>query len=110
MEFLKKVIGSILGSSDGEVRDRDGIFLYVKCDRCGSPIRVRADKRHDLQRDYDTGEYVLQKEVMDGSCFALIHTTTRFDAGYRILGQEIRGGEFITWDEYKALTSPAEAE
>jgi hypothetical protein len=108
MGFFKKIMNALFGASDQEIRDRDGIYLYVKCDKCGSPIRVRADKHHDLQRDYDTGEYVLNKEIMDGSCFSLIHATVRFDPGYRIVDREIEGGEFITWEEYKALTTPGE--
>jgi len=106
MGFLKKIAGAIFGSSDGETRDPDGIYLYIKCARCGSPVRVRADRRHDLQRDYDTGEYVLHKEVMDGSCFTLIRTMTRFDGAYRVLEQEIEGGEFLTWEQYRTLTQP----
>jgi len=106
MAFLRKIIETVFGSGGGEVRDPDGIYLYIKCGRCGAPVRIRADKRHDLQRDYDTGELVLRKEVMDGSCFKMIHTTTRFDARYKIIDQKIDGGEFISWEEYKQLTTP----
>ena len=108
MGFLKKIVDAIFGSSEGEVRDSEGIYFYVKCARCGTPIRVRADKRHDLQRDYDTGEYVLRKEIMDGTCFSLMQATIRFDPAYRIVDREIEGGEFITWEEYKKLTTPEE--
>lgn len=106
MGFLKKIRDALFGSpSGGEVRDPEGIYLYVKCSRCGAPIRVRADKRHDLQRDYDTNEYVLRKEMMDGTCFNLINATVRFDPTYRIIDREIEGGEFITWEEYNALVT-----
>lgn len=110
MGFLKKIIDTIFGSPDQEIKDRDGIYLYVQCNKCGAPIRVRADKHHDLQRDYDTGEFVLNKEIMDGSCFSLIHATVRFDPSYRIIDQEIKGGKFITWEAYHELTKPAETE
>ncbi len=106
MGFLKRIIEAVLGSDGGDVRDPDGINLYIRCDRCGAPVRIRADKRHDLQRDYDSGELILRKEVMDGTCFKLIQTTTRFDAGYKIIDQQIDGGEFISWEEYKKLTAP----
>ncbi len=106
MGFLKKIIEAVFSSGSGEVRDPDGIYLYIKCDRCGAPVRVRADKRHDLQRDYDTGALILCKKVMDGTCFNMIQTATRFDAGYKIIDQQIDGGQFISWDEYKKLTTP----
>ncbi len=110
MGFLKKIIEAVFGSGGGEIRDPDGIYLYIKCSRCGALVRVRADKRHDLQRDYDSGELILRKEVMDGACFSLIQTTTRFDAGYRIIDQQIEGGEFISWEEYQKLTTPTESQ
>jgi hypothetical protein len=106
MGFLKRIINSVFKSGSGEIRDPDGIYLYIKCDHCGAPVRVRADKRHDLQRDYDSGELILRKEVMDGACFSLIQTTTRFDAGFRIIDQQIEGGEFISFEEYQKLTAP----
>jgi len=106
MGFLKKIIDALFSSGGGEIRDPDGIYLYIKCGRCGAPVRVRADKRHDLHRDYDSGGLILRKEVMDGTCFSLIQTTTRFDAGFKIIDQQIDGGEFISWEEYKKLTTP----
>lgn len=108
MGFLKKIVETLFGSSQGEVKDSQGIYFYVKCSRCGTPLRIRADKHHDLQRDYDTGEYVLRKEIMDGSCFSLMQATIRFDPSYRIVDRQIDGGEFISWEEYQALASPAE--
>jgi len=110
MGFLKKLIEAVFSSGGGEIRDPDGIYLYIKCGRCGAPVRVRADRRHDLQRDYDSGGLILRKEVMDGTCFNLIQTTTRFDAGYKIIDQQIDGGEFISWEEYTELNTPTESQ
>ncbi len=112
MGFFKKIRDAIFGTPNVNVtgaKDPEGIYLYVKCNRCGAPIRVRADKRHDLQRDFDEGGYVLRKEIMDGTCFSLIHATVRLDPAYRIVDQEIEGGEFITQEEYLELTRPKKA-
>ncbi|MGC9522187.1 MAG: hypothetical protein ACP5HG_09970 [Anaerolineae bacterium] len=106
MGFLKKIVDALFGSAEGEMRDKEGIYLYIKCDRCGAPVQVRVDKRHDLQRDYDSGGYVLRKEIMDGTCFSLMQATVRFDPGYRVVEREIEGGEFITYEEFRALTKP----
>jgi hypothetical protein len=108
MGFLKRIIDGIFGSSEGEVRDSTGIYLYVKCSRCGAPVRVRADRTRDLLRDYDsdTVGYVLHKEIMDGTCFSLMQATVHFDAGYRVLSREIEGGEFISREEYQELAAP----
>ena len=104
MNWLKKLKTVLFGSPDQEIRDPDGIYFYVRCSRCGTPVRVRADKRYDLQRDYETGGYIFRKEIMDGGCFQLIHATVHFDAAYRPIEQKIEGGEFITWETFRSLT------
>ena len=110
MGLFKRIKDALFGNRAGEIRDPDGIYLYVQCDQCGAPVRIRADKRHDLQRDYDTGGYVLHKEVMDGSCFSLMHATVQFDTAHNIVDRQISGGKFITWEKYRALTEPVKNE
>lgn len=107
MGFLKKISELLLGSDRGEIKDPDGIYLYFRCDQCGSPIRIRVDKRHDLQRDYDSGGLLLSKEIMDGKCFRLIHAQIRFDAAYHITNSTVEGGTLITWDDYQQLVNPS---
>lgn len=91
----------------GQPKDPDGIYIYVKCGKCGAPVMIRADKQHDLERDFDSGGYTLRKEVMDGSCFQLFYFTLTFDGAYRITDREIENGEFITREEYQRLTQPS---
>lgn len=110
MGFLRKLKDAILGSQGEKTGDPDGIYLYVRCSKCGDTLRVRADKRHDLQRDYDTGEYVLHKEMMDNSCFNLMQATVRFDASYTIIAREIERGTFITRAEYEASQPSSKSE
>lgn len=108
MGLLNKIKTALLGSADGEIKDKDGIYIYVKCSKCGAPVRVRIDKYHDLQRDEDSGGFILHKEIMDGTCFQLMYATVHFDLNRHITEQEIDGGEFITWETYRALTQPSE--
>jgi hypothetical protein len=105
MGFFKKIWDAIFGSSEGGIRDREGIYFYVKCGKCGAPVRVRADKYHDLVRDYDTGEFEWNKGIMDGTCFNLMHASVRFDPSRRVIEKEIEGGEFIDYEEYQELVS-----
>jgi hypothetical protein len=98
MKWLERLRGSV--GSEGRLRDPDGIYLYVRCGRCGQKLKVRADRRFDLTRDLDEGGYVLRKEMMDGTCFSLMYATIRFDENYRVVSWEIEGGEFITEDEF----------
>lgn len=109
MKFFEKIKAALLSTTNGEIKDKNGLYFYVKCAKCGAPVRIRADKFHDLQRDMENGGFILRKEIMDGSCFQLMYATIRFDANYRILEQEIEGGEFITWETYQALAHPQAA-
>ena len=102
MGLLKKIGQTLFGGSDASGQDRDGIYFYVKCGKCGTPVRIRADKRNDLSRDMDSGGYILRKEIMDDTCFRLMYATLHFDAGYHIVDRSIEGGEFITQEEFEA--------
>ena len=96
MSFLKKLFGSKEQSGDP-----DGIYFYVLCENCGEKLRVRADKRHDLVRDYETGQLTWKKGIMDGRCFKTMYATVEFDASFRIQSQDLEGkGRFITKEEY----------
>ena len=96
LERLRELVGG-----GGRTGDPNGIYLYVRCGRCGETLEVRADKRFDLVRDYDKGGYVLHKEMLGSQCFSLMHATVRLDDNKRILSREIQGGEFITEEEFR---------
>ncbi len=110
MNIFKRIGEMLFGSQSGEIRDPNGIYLYLKCSKCGAPVRLRVDKRNDLLRDYNTGQLTLNKEIMDGTCFSLMYAKVEFNSAYNIISQEVTGGEFIDWETYKAMTMPKEAE
>jgi hypothetical protein len=106
MNFFKRLFGG-----GGEAPEQDkALYLYVKCSKCASPLRVRIDTRNELSPEFDEGEgvagYILRKEMMDSKCFRLMYATLRFDERRRELGREIEGGEFISPDEYARLSEP----
>ena len=103
MDFLRRLFGSGGASSEADT----GLFLYVKCNRCGEPLRVRVDTRNELYPEYgdmETSGYVLRKEMMDSKCFRLMYATIRFDARRHEISREIEGGIFIDRDEFEKLT------
>ncbi len=83
------------------------MWLYVKCKRCGSPVKVRVDLRNDPSLD-DEGGYILRKEIMDNKCFALIHAEIKMNGARKIISQTIDLGEFLTREQYAALTEDGE--
>jgi len=97
MGLLKKI--SSLLSGGGE--RNGGYYFYVECSNCGERLRIRADRRNDLFPNYDTGGFILRKEMMDGRCFRLMYATIEFDRGYNVISREIDGGRFISREEYE---------
>jgi DNA-directed RNA polymerase subunit RPC12/RpoP len=42
MGLLKRLFGG------GEPRDRDALWLYVRCDRCGHKMKIRVDRHYPV--------------------------------------------------------------
>ena len=80
-------------------------WLYVKCAKCGSPLAVRVDLRNEPSIDYETGGYVLNKEMMDSKCFLLMRAQILFDTRRNVTGKTIENGVFITKEEYEETTN-----
>jgi hypothetical protein len=89
------------------------LWIYVRCQRCGEAIRIRADRRYDLASEMrDPGEvgpaYTMHKDIVGERCFQRITVDIAFDRRQQILQQQITGGEFLTEAAYLAVAHPAE--
>ena len=104
MGFLRR----LFGGKDQPYEDTQGIYLYVACDHCGSRLRVRIDKQHDLNRQ--GSGYVWHKTIVDSRCFRPMPTVVRFDSAYNVIESEIEGGRYLTEAEYKASRQEAAAD
>lgn len=102
MGFLKRLLGGEKG--DKPYVDERGIYFYAQCDKCGSLVRVRADKQYDLEQD-DSG-YVWHKTLVDSKCFQRMQAVVQLDSNYQVTSQELSNGRFITQAEYDALNKP----
>ncbi len=103
MGFLKKLFGG--GNQEKEYVDKTGLYFYVQCDNCGTAVRVRADKQHDLlSKD---GGYVWHKTIVDSKCFQRIPVVMYLDRSYQMTSAEMEGGHFISEEEYTALLAAA---
>ncbi len=105
MSFLGKLFGGGRRDSD------DGLYLHVRCNSCGEPIRIRVNPANDLSERYDedggddSSGYELRKEILGNKCFKLIEATWEFDNSRRKVGSHIRGGTEITAEEYERETA-----
>ena len=103
MGFLKRLFGG--EKSEKPYVDERGIYFYAQCEKCGSLVRVRADKQYDLQQA--DGGYVWHKTLVDSKCFQRMQAVVNLDSSYRVTNQELSNGRFITQAEYDALSKPA---
>ena len=102
MGFLKKLFGAQeQGRPDKPYVDTQGVYFYVQCDNCGAPVRLRADKQHDLLNEGDG--YVWHKTIVDNRCFRPMPTVVYLNAAYEMTAHEITGGRYISRDEFEAL-------
>ncbi|MDP8923200.1 MAG: hypothetical protein M3O34_10045 [Chloroflexota bacterium] len=106
LDAIKSALG-FGGGAGGEAGDRDAMYLYVRCSRCGDVVRVRVNLANEPAQEFDesgdkvTG-YTLNKTIIDSKCFRPIPVTVRFDPRRRELEREIEGGEFVGREEYEA--------
>jgi hypothetical protein len=103
-DTLRAALGG--GGRGGDGSDRDGLYIYVRCDRCGDVVRVRVNMANELQQEFSEGGgvagYSLQKGVVDARCFRPIQVSMTFDGGRRELSREIEGGQFVDEEAYEA--------
>ncbi len=81
------------------------IYIYVRCQRCGEVIRLRMDRRFDLEQEFGetlvTG-FVANKDILGRKCPNLIRVHIEYDSSYRPRTKDIEGGQFISRQEYEA--------
>ena len=112
MGFLKKLFGGSesKGQPQKAPEDTQGVYFYVQCDRCGTPVRLRADKQYDLIND--DGGFIWHKTIVDNRCFRPMPTVVHLNGSYQMVSHEITGGHYIDQEEYEALlvarSAPAE--
>lgn len=107
LDAIKSALGFGGGAGAG---DRNAMFLYIRCTRCGDVVRVRVNMANEPAQEFEEGGdrvlgYTLNKTIVDSKCFRPIPVTIRFDARRREQGREIEGGEFVGQDEFEASRS-----
>jgi uncharacterized Zn finger protein len=97
MGFFKKLFGGKAESSR-EYVDKDGVYFYVRCQNCGTVVRLRAAKQYDLE---NTGAgFTWHKTIVDNKCFRPMPAVVHLNRNYEVESAEIEGGEFVTEAEY----------
>jgi hypothetical protein len=102
MGFFKR----LFGGGQSEYVDKTGIYLYARCDKCGTVVRVRADKQHDLNQD--GSGFVWHKTIVDSKCFRRLETVVHFDGNYNVTNHEVQGGALVDEAVYESWLASKE--
>jgi hypothetical protein len=100
MGFLKKLFGGG-EKKPSEYVDTRGVYFYVRCDNCGTIVKVRADKEYDLAREGNG--FTWHKTIVDNRCFRSMPTVVALNSNYEIENAEITGGEYVSEADYNAF-------
>ena len=102
MSFLKKLQNLFSAPSAG---DKRSLWLYAQCEKCGEILRGRVDMYNDLSIQFDGGATTyFTRKVLIGSqrCYRPIEIELTFDKGRQLVNREIKGGKFVTEEDYRA--------
>ncbi|HEX2987160.1 MAG TPA: hypothetical protein VHS06_03210 [Chloroflexota bacterium] len=102
MGLLDRVRSFFSDVSSGEVYV---MYIYIRCKRCGEPIRLRMDRRFDLELEFGetlVSGFVANKDILGRKCSNLIRVHVEYDSSHRQKNRDIEGGQFITREEYEA--------
>lgn len=103
MGFLDPLKSLFSAAASGQ--EQDTHWIYVRCRRCGEPIRTRLDLRNNLT-PRDEGGYIARKTLVGNQlCFERIEVTLVFDDQRRLVEQEAVGGDLITAEEFETASS-----
>lgn len=99
--------GSGGGRSSFGGDDVPSYWIYVRCRRCGEPLKSRVNMMNDPSLADDGETWIVRKGIIGSGknlCFQTIEVTLQFDAKkQRVIASEAVGGELITAEAYEAL-------
>ncbi len=97
--FFKKKKKDI--NKDPFYREKDGLVIYLKCDRCGQVMSFRILKGRDFVVAYDgRSALMIDKLYVCPKCYNQISLKAGFKGSYKPVYFELNGARFITEEEY----------
>ena len=112
MGWLQRLFGRA-ERSGGRERDLHGLYLFVRCNRCGEVVRVRVNTSNELSEqmaDDDSDRvigFAAEKGVVGNNfmCGQTMRVYLTFDRNRRMTEKRVEGGAFITEEEFQAASS-----
>lgn len=103
MGFWNALKGALRGAARTGEDDDNALWVYVRCAKCGEPLRTRVDLHNDLSPTEEEAGYFTRKTIIGGKrCFNPVEVEITFDENRRPIDRTIQGGTFIAPDDYHA--------
>jgi hypothetical protein len=103
MSLFKKISDYFTSPSSA---DEASYWVYVRCNKCNEPLKVRVNLHHDLSVDYDgpKGQSYFSRKTIVGrtGCFQRIEIELIFNQKRKLTNREVAGGTYIDEDVYLA--------
>lgn len=103
MNILRRIQHLFTAAAD----DGSTYWVYVQCDDCGEKLHTRINLYNDLSVRYADTEsettYFCRKTLIGSEqCFRPIEVELIFDEQRKLIDKKIRGGQFLSQDEYQS--------
>lgn len=98
MGWFKKLF-----SARRDPNDPYGYWIFARCDRCAEKLATRINLQNDLSIRYENRDpiYFVRKILVGNTgCFQRVEINMTFDNRRILTERQIKGGEFITREEY----------
>jgi len=103
MSLFKKISDYFISPRDV---DDAGYWVYVRCNKCHEPLKVRVNLHHDLSVEYDgpKGQSYFSRKTIVGrtGCFQRVEIELTFNHKRKLINREISGGTYIEREDYLA--------
>lgn len=102
MNFFKRLFGGVGSGGD------DGLYLYIRPDRCDEIVRLRINVMNDLSYTDDQKGLFAHKVVRGTKCFTPVEVDLHFNLQRKLVDTQITGGTIVTeadWQAWQASQS-----
>lgn len=104
--LVKNLTRIFMGGGGALTGDADGLYYYVRCDRCGEVIQIRLNRYNDLSIDYgekgEKGDMLHAHKVIVGKqCYNRIEADFTFDRSRKLVDSKITGGKLADASDYQ---------
>lgn len=78
------------------------LLFYIRCGNCKEKIKIRVNKKTDIQQDFEgDSKFFLKKEILGENCPNLMYIEINFDSKFNIKETYARNCKIITKEEFE---------